>query len=77
MKHVVKFFMAIVFCAIATFMLYANVKALPTAPILLGTIVALYVVAMTLAFPTRMAVVRDELQKWYLDYKADTDDHHT
>lgn len=72
MKHVVKFFMAIILVAIATFMLYANVKALPTAPVLTGVIVGLYLVALTLAFPTRMAVVREEAKKWYAAYKSAT-----
>ena len=70
MKHLASFAAALVCFAVATFLLIENVKALAAAHLLLGIIVAAYLLALTLAFPTQMSAARAQLVAWWQAYKG-------
>lgn len=69
MKHVVALIAALALFAVGTVILKANLAALATAPLLLGAIVGLYLLALLLAIPAQMQAAGAQVLAWWRAYK--------
>lgn len=70
MKHVASFLVAGLLFVLTSVLLWLGRASLGTSTPFLLVIVGGYLAAMTLAFPTQMGAVRDQVVAWYRAWKA-------
>lgn len=69
MKNVWAYLFGTAFFAAATYMLIEDVKALPTAHLLVAVIIGFYLASASLIAPATMSKARAELTAWWSAYK--------